>query len=306
MERLEVMSVGSANMDLVVKARRFPVAGETLTGSGFGIFAGGKGANQAVAAGKLGARVGLVAKLGQDAFADELIQSLESASVDTRWILRDAHEATGVALITVDASGQNTIVVAPGTNALLTPQDVRSQFAQVEFRVLLAQLEIPMESVLAVSAHAGERTFILNPAPARDAPEGLLATVDYLTPNENEAESLTGIRPKDDASCMRAGAALLDRGVKNAIFTLGARGSYLVNRAGGRHFRAMEVKAVDTTGAGDAFNGALACFLSRGETVERSIELANIAGALSTTRAGAQASMPSCAELMEHSDRARP
>ena len=297
MEGLEVMSVGSANMDLVVRTHRFPASGETVQGLGFGTFTGGKGANQAAAAGRLGARVGLVAKVGADGFGQELIDSLRSVGVDTRTVLRDASEATGTALITVDAEGQNTIVVSPGTNALLRPREVEAALKGAEFQVLLVQLEIPVDSVAAAASFAPGHTLILNPAPANTVPDEVLCAVNYLTPNETEAEFLTAIALTDESSCLRAAAKLLDKGVKNVLFTLGARGSFLANTSGGRHFPALVVRAIDTTGAGDAFNGALALFLSRGQPVPNAIRLANIAGALCATKMGAQAAMPTLEEV---------
>ena len=301
MHKAEVMLVGSANVDLVVRTHRFPSPGETLTGQSFQTFAGGKGSNQASAIGKLGGNAGIVAKVGADAFGDQLVTGLVACGVKTDWVLRDPDEATGVALITVDDNGQNTIVVAPGTNALLTPAEVRSAVEAVDFSVLLVQLEIPMECVLTAAEFATGRTFILNPAPARPLSDELLAKVDYLTPNESEAQILTGVLPSDDATCLAAARVLLDKGVKNIIFTLGANGSFLANSKGGRHFPSNPVTPVDTTGAGDAFNGALALFLAQGEPVERAIHLANISGALSTTKPGAQASMPTLAEVMAQS-----
>lgn len=285
-------------MDLVVRTPRFPLPGESIQGLGFQTFAGGKGANQATAVGKLGGTVGLIAKLGADPFGDQLIQSLTSSGVETSRVKRDPTEATGVALITVDASGQNTIVVAPGTNALLTPHEVRTGLSGIEFQVLLVQLEVPMESVIAASEFSEGRTFILNPAPACPISDDLLNRVDYLTPNETEAQILTEILPVDDGSCLAAAKVLLDRGVGNVLITLGPRGSFLANSKGGRHFPSIEVTAVDTTGAGDAFNGALAHFLARGEGIDQAIRLANIVGALSTTRPGAQASMPSLKDVL--------
>ena len=299
MDNAQVMLVGSANMDLVVRTHRFPGPGETLQGLGFKTFTGGKGANQAAAAGKLGAKVGLIAKVGTDAFGDQLVDALAESGVDTSFILRETECSTGVALITVDDSGQNTIVVAPGANALLAPSDVQSGLDRVDFSVLLAQLEIPLETVVAASNFAANRTFILNPAPAKELASDLLCHVDYLTPNETEAHILTGILPVDEETCIASAATLLDRGVKNVLFTLGAKGSFLANSRGGHHFPSIEVNPVDTTGAGDAFNGAFAFFLAKGEPVERAISLANIVGALSTTKLGAQASMPSIEEVLK-------
>ena len=298
MQHAEVMLVGSANVDLVVRTHRFPLPGETVLGSTFQTFAGGKGANQATAVSKLGGKCGLIAKIGVDRFGDQLLESLRSSRVDISRVLRDADNPTGIAMITVDDAGQNTIVAAPGANALVLPEEVKLGLSTVEFNVLLTQLGIPLESVMAVSKHAEGKVFILNPAPARRIPDELLARVDYLTPNETEAQVLTGVLPVDDASCLEAAGLLLERGAKNILFTLGPKGSYLVNRHGGRHFPSIAVKAIDTTAAGDAFNGALAHFLANGEDVERAILLANVAGALCTTKPGAQAAMPKLSEVL--------
>jgi len=298
MDRAQVMLVGSANMDLVVRTHHFPLPGETLQGIGFQTFPGGKGANQATAIGRLGGRVGLVAKVGADPFGDQLIDSLQLSGVDTSSVLQDSAAPTGVALITVDDSGQNMIVVAPGANSLLTPKEVDQSLSGAQFSVLLAQLEVPLESVIYAASFAEGRVFILNPAPAREVPNELLCRVDYLTPNETEARFLTGILPSDDATCLACAEVLLSRGVRNVLFTLGPRGSFLANETGGRHFPTIDVATVDTTGAGDAFNGAFAHFLASGEAIERAITLANIVGALSTTKNGAQASMPTLEEVL--------
>ncbi len=297
MDHPQVMLVGSANMDLVVRTPRFPSPGETLIGLGFQTFAGGKGANQAAAIGKLGGKCSLLAKVGKDSFGQALIASLIQAGVNTENVIEDPHEATGVAIITVDQSGQNTIVVAPGTNALLTPEEVQVGFLDATFDVVLAQLEIPLEAVLAASQFSDARKFILNPAPARDLPNELLQRVDYLTPNETETQILTGIYPSDPTSCREAAQVLLRKGVKNVLITLGAKGSYLCNIEGEKHFPSIKVQPVDTTAAGDAFNGAFAWFLASGKPVFDAIRLANITGALCTTKMGAQASMPSLSEV---------
>ncbi|MDR3688571.1 MAG: ribokinase [Fimbriimonas sp.] len=298
MDHAEVMLVGSANVDLVVRAPRFPMPGETVPGSTFQTFTGGKGANQSVAVAKLGGKCGLVGKVGTDGFGDQLIASLRESGVDCKCVLREDAHATGVAMITLDDSGQNTIVVAPGTNALVSAEEVTTALGNVEFPVLLAQLEVPLDAVMAAANFASGRTFILNPAPARQVPDELLSKIDYLTPNETETRILTGILPTDDGTCIQAAQVLLDRGVRNVVITLGASGCFLANRMGGRHFPSIPVTVVDTTAAGDAFNGALARFLAKGESIDRAIHLANVTGALCVTKMGAQASMPSLAEVL--------
>jgi ribokinase len=295
----EVVVVGSANMDLVFRADRFPAAGETIAGQSFSTFPGGKGANQAVAAGKLGGGVLFVGKVGEDAFGDELIQSLIDAGVDASGVLRTPEARTGVASINVDRTGQNQIIVVPGANGLLGPSEALE--AAGGFRsckVALFQHETPVETVNAcILAASGRCLTILNPAPARAVSDEVLAALDYITPNETEARVLTGVDVVDEASCADAAWSLLDRGVKHVVVTLGSQGCFYMDADGHRLFPALKVQPVDTTAAGDAFNGALALFLARGKTVDEALTLANAVGALSTTKAGAQASMPTFAEV---------
>ncbi len=290
---MSVLVVGSANMDLVFHTARMPIPGETLLGGQFATHPGGKGANQAVAIGRLGGVVSFVGKVGLDVFGTALRQSLTAANVDVEF-LRTSEGPTGTAGIFVDDGGRNMIVVAPGANAEVSPQEVLHAIQAVGASVVLAQLEIPIEAVAA--AVTAER-FILNPAPACPLPDTLLARCFALTPNESELESLTGIAPTDDSVILRASKYLMDRGVLNVVVTLGEKGSSWVSAAGGRHFDAPAVTPVDTTAAGDAFNGALAMFLAEGRDLENAIPLANCVGALATTRAGAQESMPSRDEL---------
>lgn len=294
------MVLGSANMDLVVRSPRFPEPGETILGSGFATFPGGKGANQAAAAGKLGAKPRFAGKVGSDAFGQELLMSLGRCGVDTGSVVMDPIHPTGIAAITVANSGQNTIVVAPGANGQLRSEEAQDAVTEVMPGVLLAQLEIPIDAVLGgMRALATESLFILNPAPAQPIPDELLARADYITPNETETEILTGILPTNDDTCMEAAAVLFARGARNVIITLGEQGSFLATPQFGQLFPTFSVRAVDTTAAGDAFNGALAHFLSEGRDVDNAILLANVVGALSTTKAGAQASMPTLREVKE-------
>jgi ribokinase len=292
-----VAVVGSANLDLVVRAPRFPAPGETLLGGSFATHPGGKGANGAVAAGRLGGVVSFVGVLGRDAFGEVLASSLFGAGVDLSYTLRAEATATGVAQITVDDSGRNTIVVAPGANALLSGENVTTALDVVSPDVTLASLEIPQEAVAACVGKSG--LFILNPAPAAELPEELLPAIDLFTPNQKETHFYTGIEPSDDASCLEAAGKLFDRGIRKVVITLGERGCFLAMPEAGRYIPNLEVKAVDTTGAGDAFNGALATFLAEGRSMENALALANCVGALTCTRAGAQDSMPTLAELRE-------
>jgi len=292
-----VLVVGSANMDLVVATERFPAAGETLLGGGFHTSPGGKGANQAAAIGRLEGKVRFLGKVGPDAFGSELVSSLRASGVDTELVLTADATPSGIAVITVDAKGQNTIIVAPGSNGLLDPDDLISALDE-PYGVVLTQLEIPLPTVEALAARRRPgSTFILNPAPAQPLPSSLLAHVTFITPNETEAELLTGIAPVDPNACFAAACRLFDQGVENVVITLGAAGCFHATPAGGCVYPTLSVRPVDTTAAGDAFNGALAHFLAGGAEVERALLLANCVGALATTKPGAVASMPSRADL---------
>lgn len=287
-------------MDMVVSCNQFPRPGETILAGDFGMFPGGKGANQAVAAAKLGGDVYFLCKMGQDVFRENLMKSLRQDGVRLDYVLTDAEAPTGIALITVNCDGQNQIVVVSGSNMKLAPDDVRDHrdvFGRVG--VLLLQLEIPVDTIEAAVglAQAQGATVILNPAPARALPDTLLRQVDFLTPNESEAELLTGVAVHDEASAARAGRQLLARGVGHVLVTLGERGVLLVTPEGERHFPAHVVQAVDTTAAGDAFNGALACALAEGRALDEAIAFANTVAAFSVTRRGAQPSMPTPEEL---------
>ena len=295
-----VLVVGSANMDLVVRCERFPTPGETILGGEFGTFPGGKGANQAVAAAKLGGEVYFIGKMGHDIFRENLVASMEQDGVRLEHLLIDAEAPTGVALITVASSGQNEIIVASGSNMHLTAAEVEAnEDAFKNAGVLLLQLEVPLETVRA-AARLGRTSgakVILNPAPAQSLSHDLLALVDLVTPNESEAEALTGLHVSDEETAAEAGRALLGLGAGAAVVTLGAAGAVHVTREGARRYPAPSVTAVDTTAAGDAFNGALALALSRGAGVSESVEYANRVAALSVTRMGAQPSLPTADEL---------
>lgn len=282
--------VGSANLDLVVRTESFPCPGETVRGLEFATYPGGKGANQAVAAGKLGFGVRFVGKLGRDGFADVLRSSLTEAGCDLAR-LGTGQEPTGNAVITVDGAGQNTIVVTAGANGELTAEDVQD----LGDGWALVQLEIPLPTVRAVIERVGPT--ILNPAPAQDLPDDLLRQVAILTPNETEAAALTGVLPADPASDRAAAEALLRRGVRAVVLTLGARGAYLLDAEGEFRVEAPKVTPVDTTAAGDAFNGALAGFLASGLSIREAMPWACRVASISVTRRGAQTSMPTRAEL---------
>jgi ribokinase len=292
--------VGSANIDMVVSTSRFPKAGETLLGKTFTMFPGGKGANQAVCAAKLGGDVRFVGKMGNDMFRDRLFESMGNDGVVLEDVLIDEVHSTGIAVIMVDDTGRNEIVVISGSNMKLTPTDVESRSNVISSaQVVLIQLEIPLETVMRTAeiAHTAGALIILNPAPARELPDYLLSQIDYLTPNETEAEILTGVRVTSAETAGQAAGHLLDRGVKNVIVTLGEKGSLFVNHANRTYYPAVSVNPVDTTAAGDAFNGALALSIVRGMEIDDGVRYATSVAAMSVTRMGAQSSMPTPEEL---------
>lgn len=264
--------------------------------------AGGKGANQAVAAARLGAQVTLVAKVGRDMLGDQSADNFAREGIVCDYLLRDADQATGVALILVDDQGENLISVAPGANFALSADEVRS--AEPALRgadILLLQLEVPIGAVRTaaeLAAAAGVRV-VLNPAPAAPLDDALLGCLYCLTPNESEAERLTGIAVRDEAGARAAAEQLLKRGVGHVVVTLGSKGSLLADAEGVRMVPTRSVQAVDTTAAGDAFNGGLACALARGESLDSAARYASLVGAFSVTRLGAQPSMPTAAELRQ-------
>jgi ribokinase len=295
-----ILVVGSANMDLVVSCERFPEPGETILADHFGMYPGGKGANQAVAAAKLGGHVRFLGKIGRDDFGERLLESLSKDGVSVDQVVTDSSAPTGVALISVNGDGENEIIVVSGSNMELTDEDLEARGMLFDgAAVVLLQLEIPLATVeaAAIRARAHGATVILNPAPAHVLPAGLLQQVDYLTPNETEAGILTGISVTDIASATEAGQVLRSQGVKTVIVTLGAGGALIVDGRGARHFPTRKVEAVDTTGAGDAFNGALAFALADGRKLDEAVRLANEVASFSVTRAGAQSAMPSVEEI---------
>jgi ribokinase len=292
--------VGSANIDMVVSTSRFPKAGETILGNKFTMYPGGKGANQAVCAAKLGGAVRFIGKMGNDIFRDRLFESMGNDGVVLEEVLIDEVHSTGIAVIMVDDVGRNEIVVISGSNMNLTPMDLESKSDVISSaRVVLTQLEIPLETVVRTAeiAHAADALIILNPAPARELPNHLLSQIDYLTPNETEAEILTGVRVTSAETAGHAAGLLLDRGVKNVIVTLGEKGSLFVNHTCRTYYPARSVNPVDTTAAGDAFNGALALSIVRGMDIDDGVRYATSVAALSVTRMGAQSSMPTPEEL---------
>ena len=293
--------VGSANIDMVVRLPRLPGPGETVLGGEFYTAAGGKGANQAVAAARAGGRVAFVGRVGADSFGREIRRNLSREKIDTSALRSTPGTATGVALISVAPSGENAISVAAGANARLSPADIDRARKVIEAAALiLIQLEIPPETVLRAveTAAAAGAAVILNPAPASALPVSVFNRLFMMTPNETEAAALTGIDVADESSAQTAGRALIKRGCANVIVTLGKRGALLVTRSGARLFPAFPARAVDTTAAGDAFNGALGAALAEGRKVEEAVVFANAAASISVTRPGAQPSCPYRAEIV--------
>jgi ribokinase len=301
MKPRRIVIVGSSGTDMIIKLERIPRPGETLLGGEFHITGGGKGANQAVSAARAGGKVAFVARLGQDDFGDQAKAAFAREGINVEHISRDRKVSTGVALIFVDQHGENSIGVAPGANGRLSPADLkkaRKVFAGAS--VMVVQLEIPLDTVqiaAVLAAKSGARV-ILNPAPARALPDELLCHVSILTPNETEAELLTGIKVDSDSSAAKAASVLRARGVQTVILTLGARGALVASSdASPQLVPGFKVKAVDTTGAGDVFNGALAVALAEEQPLIDAVRFANAAAAISVTRLGAQPSAPSRREV---------
>ncbi len=292
-----IVVVGSTNTDMVVKAPRLPGPGETVLGGEFAVVAGGKGANQAVAAARLGAEVAFIGCVGLDDLGERTLAALAAEGIDIRGVRRDPHAASGVALIMVDDRGENQIAVAPGANARLTAADVEAAAAILaEADSLVVQLEVPLPAVARAMelARRHGRRVLLNPAPARPVPAAILAGADVITPNESEAAALLGEYPGPEA----AAAALLKSGTGCAIVTLGGDG--IVVACPGETYRvpAQRVVPVDTTAAGDAFSGALAVSLAERMPLRQAVEFSVAAAAISVTRSGAQPSLPRRNEVL--------
>ncbi|HCD3312199.1 TPA: ribokinase [Enterobacter chengduensis] len=294
--------LGSINADHILNLETFPTPGETVTGNQYQVAFGGKGANQAVAAGRSGANIAFIACTGDDDTGERVRKQLASDNIDIAPVSVVAGESTGVALIFVNAEGENVIGIHAGANAALTTDRVEAQRAIIgEAEALLMQLESPVESVLAAAkiAHENHTTVVLNPAPARVLSDELLALVDIITPNETEAEKLTGIRVENDDDAARAARALHDKGIGTVIITLGSRGVWASVNGEGRRVPGFKVKAIDTIAAGDTFNGALVTALLEGKRMDDAIRFAHAAAAIAVTRKGAQPSVPWRKEIDE-------
>ena len=295
-----IIVIGSSNTDMVVTAPRIPVPGETILGGSFAVMPGGKGANQAVAAARLGSDVTFVTRIGNDSFGNEALNHYRNDRIDTSHIVRDEDTPSGIAMIMVDAAGENAIAVASGANMKLTVEDVdRAEQSIADADIMILQLEVSYEAVLHAAALAAKHRVpvILDPAPARDLDDVLLQQVDYLTPNETEARILTGVDVTDSASADHAARVLLSRGVSTVILTLGAKGAWWATPDSNGSVTTATVDSVDTTAAGDAFNGGLAVALARGLPLTEAIRFANHTGAVSVTRPGAQPSLPAAEEV---------
>lgn len=291
----KLVVLGSINADHILNLNSFPTPGETVTGNRYQVAFGGKGANQAVAAGRSGANIAFIACTGDDDTGERVRKQLASDNIDIAPVSVVEGESTGVALIFVNAEGENVIGIHAGANAALTPERTEVQRDIIaDADALLMQLESPVESVLTAAkvAHENHTTVVLNPAPARVLSDELLALVDIITPNETEAEKLTGIRVENDDDAARAAKVLHDKGISTVIITLGSRGVWASVEGEGRRVPGFKVTAIDTIAAGDTFNGALVTALLEGEPLDNAIRFAHAAAAIAVTRPGAQPSVP--------------
>ncbi|HEY4197072.1 MAG TPA: ribokinase [Mucilaginibacter sp.] len=290
-----IVVIGSSNTDMVIKTGHLPVPGETVTGGEFFVYQGGKGANQAVAAARLGGRVSLIANIGDDIFGRQSLESIKAEGIDISGSTIESNKASGVALISVDKHGENCISVASGSNATLFPQNLHGSLPMIKAAsIVMMQLEIPMETIIYVAelCKTHNITFILNPAPACALPYALFPNINIITPNEKEAEMLTGVKVKDRNSATEAARILKSRGVGIVIITMGKQGALIVTNEYEQMIPSLVVDAVDTTGAGDVFNGALSVAIAEGKELTEAVRFACKAAAISVTRLGAQSSAP--------------
>ena len=294
--------VGSINMDMFAMVGELPRTGETVLGDSFFSAVGGKGANQATAIARLGTPVLFVAKVGDDLFGKQMLATLKGNGIDTRFVSTDNQSSSGVAMVNVDKAGENTVVVIPGTNQRLSKEDVlRAETEIAKAKVLVVQLEIPLETVDAALdlAKRYEVRTILNPAPSCRLPDGLFQKVDILTPNETELGRLVNENVSTKDGMKRVSQRLLELGVKTVVLTLGGEGVMVADKEGFRHYPALPVKVVDTTGAGDAFTGGLAAFLTEGLDLDQAVKRAIEVAGYSVTKPGAQPSLPTRREFEE-------
>jgi len=297
---VEILVIGSFMMDLVVRTPRAPENGETLIGTSFSIFPGGKGANQAVSSARLGGKVTMVGKVGIDHFGDQALDALNKENVNTQYILRDSEIPTGVGSVTLEENGDNRIIVVPGANLNFTIDELENiKHLIMNAKVIVLQLEMDLKMVEQAIAYAAdyEVPIIFNPAPAQKLSDEVLSKISYLTPNETEAEILTGVTINSIEDAKTAGKILIEKGVKNVIMTLAEKGALVVNQSRAYHVPGFPVHPVDSVAAGDSFNGALAVGIVSGKTLEEAVKFANAVGALTVTKEGAIPSLPSLEEV---------
>jgi ribokinase len=297
-----ILVIGSTNTDMVIKSVKLPLPGETVLGGTFFMNAGGKGANQAVAAARLGGKVSFVAKVGNDIFGKQTLNNLQKENINIDYVFVDDEAPSGTALIMVNQKGENCIVVAPGANANLLPSDIEIAKEISVAGLILMQLEIPMETIAAVVkiAYSNKQKVIINPAPAQPIDDNLLKDIFLIIPNETEANLLTGITVTDEASASEAADVFLNKGVQNVIITMGKQGAFFKNDNDKFIVNAPDVKAIDTTAAGDTFCGALAVALTERKNWRKAIQFAVEAASVSVTRIGAQSSVPHRNEISFH------
>lgn len=301
MSTKKIIVIGSCNTDMVIKTDRLPTPGETVLGGTFLMNAGGKGANQAVTAARQGGSVTLISKTGNDVFGKQSVELYNSEGINTDYIFSDEKNPSGVALITVDSHGENCIVVASGANASLSPSDIESAKEEIETGAfVLMQLEIPIETVEYAASMARKKGIpvVLNPAPARTLSEKLLKCVYVITPNEHEAEMLSGVKVSDWQSARKAADIISEKGVDNVVITMGAQGAFIKEKDEYYTVEAVKVTAIDTTAAGDSFSGTLCVGLSEGKSILDSVKFAARVAAITVTRMGAQSSIPYRNELV--------
>jgi len=298
---MTIISLGSINMDLVVRTPRFANPGETIVGTDFFTAPGGKGANQAVAAGRLGVDALMFGRIGDDFFGKNLLKNLQENNVGTKGVKIDKTLPTGTALITVNKNAENKIIIIPGANSAVCNSDIDNLTPFFKkANILMLQLEIPLDTVAAAAKKAKESgvKVLLDPAPARELSDELLYCCDFITPNETEAEILTGIKIDNFMDAKKAAEVLLNKGVQAVIVKMSSKGSYYYDGSIEINFPAYKVDAVDTVAAGDAFNGGFAAAFSSGKSIKETLQWANACGALSTTKHGAQPSLPLREELI--------
>lgn len=291
----KIVVIGSCNTDMIVKALRLPVPGETILGGTFLMNPGGKGANQAITSARLGCDVTFVSKIGNDLFGMQALEIYNSEKINTNYVFTDYKSPSGVALISVDSQGENCIIVASGANRSLSPEDIDKAKDKIkDADIVLMQLEVPIASVEYAASLAFEygKKVILNPAPAYTLTNSLISKLHVLLPNRIEAEMLSGIKVTDERSAHRAANVISNKGVDNVVITLGKDGAYVKEKDHCVMMPAKDVETIDTTGAGDVFCGALSVYLSEGNTLVDSVAFANAAAAIAVTRVGAQSAIP--------------